>query len=296
MLKVFNPKNYKLYLKSFLFALGTYVLFDSFILDNFKINEEKGFNDTLRNFNEAAFESVIDDYDEYVREAASIIDANSSDNVFAIYATYLSMQNKGYLSYGNSFNPDGDKSDIQVFSHLGINVALGNGVCRHQSDNLYRIFKELGYDCERVTGEGYVSDGQQNVTNHQVLYIYENGEIYLLDPANNTIFVRCGKEGYVSIMDPNFKFEPRLSTDMTYNYDNANYWVYFNSEDRTEDLDMLRRNLELYVNMANELGGVFMSEEATRLYALEKEMYDAMEEYRELVEEIEQKKLEKGLQ
>lgn len=296
MLKVFNPKNYKLYLKSFLFALGAYFLIDSFILDNLKINEDKEYNDALRDFNEAAFDSVIKNYDEYVRRAADIIDANSEDNVFAIFGTYLSMQNNGYLSYGDSFNSDDAMSDVQVFSHLGINVAVGNGVCRHQSDNLYRIFTELGYDCERVTGEGYVLDDEQGVINHQVLYIHENGEIYLLDPANRTVFVRCGSDEYVSIMDPNFKFKPRLSSDMTYNYDNFNLGAYFNFEDRSEDLDILRKRLEIYVNAADKLGEVFKAEEENRLNDLEKDMYDAMEEYRELIEEFKQKKLEKGLQ
>ena len=112
-------------------------------------------NDALRDFDEIAFESVIEDYEEYTKEVADIIDENSDDNVFAIYGTYLAMQNNGFMSYGNFFSPTETDSRVQVFSHLGINVAVGNGVCRHQSDNLYRIFRELGYDCERVTGEGY---------------------------------------------------------------------------------------------------------------------------------------------
>lgn len=295
MLRVFSPKNYKLYLKSFLFAVGMYFVIDKFVMDEIEIIKSAELNDSIREFNEVVFSSILDDYEAYTEEVANIIDENADDNIFAVYAAYLFMQNNGYMSYGTKFNNGIDNPSAEIFSHLGINVAVGNGVCRHQSDNLYRVLTNLGYECERVTGEGYVGE-EQGVTNHQVVYVEEKGYVYLLDPANNTVFVRCGSEEYISITNPNFKFMPRLSTDMAYGYDNNNYRVYVNLDNRIHDLEILQSRLDMYFGKAEELKTEFIAAEAIRLSQYESVINQTMQEYEELIEEIEQKKLEKGLQ
>lgn len=150
--------------------------------------------------NQELYPELFYDYNAYANLIASEIRSCRDDKVilkdFALYNTLL---NNGYISLGDDFIYNEDVS-IDINGMLGANVAIGEGVCRHASVNLCDVFNIMGYDARVVGGKLYKKgEKEPSGNNHAVVYVSDGKESYILDPINQTIFLRKGAMEYYMI-------------------------------------------------------------------------------------------------
>lgn len=125
-------------------------------------------------------------YDEILKhysELNKVFDFNDPVEMFALYIYVLE---KGYLSLHHSFKYCEVHKEIHGF--LGIETILGKGVCRHMSATLVDIFKNNGVISKEC---GVVLGDEKELcysTNHSIVEVEKDGIIYLLDPTNALTF------------------------------------------------------------------------------------------------------------
>lgn len=204
---------------------------------------------TYEKISEEAFEESIDAYDNYVTNLADILgEYFGTEDVIKIFGGYLTMSENGYLSFGSRTE---DENIVDIPGQWGMNVVMGDAVCRHHADNLSRVLNKMGFETCVVLGEMYEGDEPKNDPNHAVVYVKDDDKIILLDPINGTIFVK-GKKTYESVHG-DYKFNPSLTCDQVYGFSKDSVPVYFNHDDITysktnyiKDLSVARQEAEYH--------------------------------------------------
>ncbi len=132
-------------------------------------------------------------YDNIVKETATMIkDLNITDPT-QIFSFYISLLSNGYFSnipfkYNAENNYDIDGS-------LGIEVMTGSGACRHTSDLLTDIYKELGIEAYNMVNNLKVDNKSIILNtlytiygNHAITIVNNDGTLYGYDTTNYFIY------------------------------------------------------------------------------------------------------------
>lgn len=83
-----------------------------------------------------------------ISNTKNIIDYIGNNDPISIFATYIYLYRKGYLSYNKKFIYD---NNMKNFSSLfSVDVIRGKGVCRSISHALTNIYREFGYDARTL--------------------------------------------------------------------------------------------------------------------------------------------------
>lgn len=165
---------------------------------------------------EKSFETNYQTYTSLIADKISQV--SSKRDIVGDYAIYNLMLDKGYFSYGDfeySF------PTREYFSARGVNVAVGEGVCLNQAANMADVFTALGYDAKVVVGTSYLEgEKKPDDANHAIVYVSDGEFAYLLDPTNDTIYLRKSNLLYYSIEsqeDTIRCFEPEIYYSDKYN-------------------------------------------------------------------------------
>ena len=241
------------------------------------INEVKT-QKSYEQISEQAFEESIDAYDNYVENIAAVM-AEYTDvgNPISVLATYLEMLNSKDITFGSLSQ---EENIVDIRGYWGMNVVIGEGVCRHHADNLSRVLNALGFDSALVLGEAFMGDDPTNNPNHAVVYVKNGKDVILLDPTNQTIFLMGDK--YYESLDGSIKFIPSLSCDQIYGFASDNYPAYFTHKDMSESRDLYIELFNLYKEIAHEQDALIRNRCAELLREDQKIIFKELIEYRAL--------------
>lgn len=251
-----------------------------FAMLNEKVSCEK-FNE----YNAVVFEDTLENYECYVDGVCYIIDDSLDNNVgeynvYDVFAAYLEMQDNGCLSYGSTY--DKDEYPVEIGTYWGINMITGQGVCRHTADNLANVLRGMGYESGVVLGEFFEGDKRTGVPNHAVTFVKVDDDIVLLDPMNETIYIKCGE--YYGCIHGDYSFEPSYNEDYMHGYSDANREVYANKDDYSDYKIML---LEDFMNrraLLSEMCIDFQEYESEYIEDYELEIYKDLLLFKSLYE------------
>lgn len=137
-------------------------------------------------------------YKEYIDLiAGKIKEVRENRDIVGDFALYRTMLAKGYFSYG-AF--EYSTPVVEFTSIRGANVAIGEGVCLNEAHNMVDVFNSLGYEAKVVVGKYYLKgEKKPESANHAVVYVSDGEFAYVLDPTNDTIFLRHAHLLYYSI-------------------------------------------------------------------------------------------------
>lgn len=154
--------------------------------------------------------------DKIVSNIANLINNIGNNNPIGIFASYVYLYRKGYLSYDKNFIYDLDIKDFATL--LSIDVYRGKGVCRSISELLTKIYRELDYDSKTlivnankkaIKANMHLSNvslqksqnSSKNVNkimkitsivktpNHAITLVSDGVNSYKLDPTNDCMFL-----------------------------------------------------------------------------------------------------------
>ena len=161
-------------------------------------------------------------YNEIISEIKLALEKVGCDDPLEIFSMYNHLLWKGYFSEGHEYKYDNtDLYDIPYFE--GIDIMDGDGVCRHNSDLLARIFNECGYKAftvnayisedmdidyqpgiERPVGEFSDYDSGNYFTstygNHQLVVVIDGNSVNFFDPTNLSVF-RLGSDETLHVIN-----------------------------------------------------------------------------------------------
>lgn len=139
-------------------------------------------------------------------------------NPVQIYAMYIYLLGKGYLSKDKKFTKN-DENSLDINSLLSADIFMGAGVCRHISFLLTDILNTSGIKTENLNV--YMDVNRKSDThfiellygNHVITFASFEGKSYFLDATNSLIY-RMGKNGILhNKKGPNIKFK-ETGTDL----------------------------------------------------------------------------------
>ncbi len=235
-----EKKELKLYLRNAGYFFGLFLSGAVLVKIGLEVTPES------RSFTEEEYKGLVDlseedkkiflaHYQNYIDEIArEIAELGLNKDAITAFGSYVAMQDSGAISR------DGFKtgqSNFEIEGYEGLSITLGNGVCRHQADNLYRVLKRLGYDCGIVHGvigteEDIEKKNEQigtaeKITGHAVVYVKgEDGTIIFLDPLYKTIFIQEYQDKWISATNKELYFEVWKDLDVhngVYNDEVYNY-------------------------------------------------------------------------
>lgn len=237
-------------------------------------------NENVIEISESEVSELFADYNEYVSLIAAEIKMSGLDHdISEIFASYVYLQENGYISFGNEILESDEI--LELSDNLGINVATGEANARNKIINFNNVLKELGYDSKLVCGELYVAGERNRVVNHSVCFIKEDGHYFLLDVANKTIFFKNGSE-FISMKDENVRFKPSLTYDRENGYYPDNKAIYRTMENCYKDCDWFMLDYPFRETQAAEQDGFFKDYEANNLFGLERDIINYLEEFAEI--------------
>lgn len=188
-----------------------------------KDNQE--YQKTATLINNEVFKEAYGSYDTYIDLIAEEINnTNMNNSSMGVFVAYTTLEKNGWISLGDKFT-FGDP-DFEPIGNPGISVVLGEGVCRNEAFNFFKVLDSLDYDCGIVYGELYEklpSDG----SGHAVTYVKDGKHLILYDPTNKTIFLRDVWGRFISIDNKDLKFNPSIYLDSEFNQLGDNLDVYF---------------------------------------------------------------------
>lgn len=174
--------------------------------------------------NDVTFDDISVTYYNYIGAIADeIYNLTEKRDIVGDYALYVTMLNNGLISRG-----------IFKYSHtlyedtrlMGLNIAMGEGVCINEACNMCDVFSSLGYEAKVVFGKFYKKgETKPDEVNHAVVYVSDGKFAYILDPTNDTILLRKSLGLYVTVESQEDKvlyFEP------DYMYSNDYYGEHYN--------------------------------------------------------------------
>lgn len=149
-------------------------------------------------------------YDEIVKDIKKVMNQIGCTTPIEIFAIYNHMLWNGYFSENHEYKYD-NKDLYDIAYNYGLDIFDGEGVCRHNSDLLARIFKEFGYNSftvnayiseklnidfqkgiERNRGEfqegGFGNYFTSNYGNHQLVVVIDGSSVNFFDPTNLAVF------------------------------------------------------------------------------------------------------------
>lgn len=232
-----NNRGYLPFLLSM--ALGSSILVYSVeeIVDSMQIDKVQE-EETL----DADFTQLSNVYYDYIDAIASemkiLVDSRDIVGDFALYETMLKND---FISYGCF---EYSEVNFEYPELLGANIALGEGVCINEAQNMCDVFTSLGYEAKIVPGKYYKKGEVVANPNHAVVYVSDGKFAYLLDPTNDTILLRHSFGLYYSIEsqeDEVYCFEPAYTFENNYygRYDNLQLLGDF-FDDHKKHWDVLR--------------------------------------------------------
>lgn len=247
-------------------------------------NENKKSTETATLINNEVFKEVYVDYDKYIELIGGAIkESDMNNSSMEVYVAYQNMQDNGWISLGTEFNYA--TPAIEPTGNLGISIPTGEGVCRNQAFNLFKVFNALGYESGVVYGNlfGEEIDEEDNI--HAVTYVKEDGHLYLYDPTNKTIFLRDVLGRYISIDDENCRFKPNIFIDQEFNPMSADSVFKYLKEDYGSIVTYDTRRSRAQAKV-DELGYYYAIYEAKYLIPYEKKIVDDLDYYTEEVNRI----------
>ena len=163
--------------------------------------------------------------DKIVSNTANLIDNIGNNDPIGIFASYVYLYRKGYLSYNKNFIYDIDMKDFATL--LSIDVYRGKGVCRSISELLTKIYREFGYDSKTLVvnaNKKAIKDnihlsnislqksqnsgelvnkvmkitGAMHTPNHAITLVSDGVNSYKLDPTNDCMFLSGEKNKFLS--------------------------------------------------------------------------------------------------
>lgn len=196
----------KIYLLIIGLLIGGEVLVFSHIKDSKAANEFEEVADE----NKEKYPELYFYYDNYIKLIAEEIRTCSKErDIIKDFALYNTLLYNGYISlkdYEYSFG------DVEFIDLRGASTAVGEGVCVNNADNMCDVFTALGYETKIVYGKTYYGNEEKpSGVNHAVVYVSDGKNEFLLDPTNETIFLRRGYMKFCSMNsqeDKVYYFEP----------------------------------------------------------------------------------------
>lgn len=218
-----------------LLAGGFILVSSAFLVGNMikEENETKKFQNSYEVatlINDEIFKEAYTNYDEYIDLIAKAVkNSDMNNSSMEVFVAYKNMEENGWISLGDKFTYK-DPS-FEPLGNAGISVVFGEGVCRNQAFNLFKVFDSLGYESGVVYGNIY-TDKPSDENGHAVAYVKDGNHLYLYDPTNKTIFLRDFWGHFVSIDDENIKFYPDMFVDNKFNQlgDNLGVYTYFGED------------------------------------------------------------------
>lgn len=159
-------------------------------------------------------------YNNYISMLTSSLEkSNMNKNIYELFAAYCLIEDNGYISIGEEF--DRSEATVQILGFEGASIALGSGQSVNSSTNLYHVLKKMGYTTGLVYGEKY-TDKINNDMNHVLVYVIEDGCLFLLDPSSHDIYLRTLSGEYKSIYRDTYSFNPMREYDYYFDTINEN--------------------------------------------------------------------------
>ena len=127
---------------------------------------------------------LINLYDEFIEKTANLLKKLNKNNNIFLYPLLLS--NLIALGITGEYNEDFNASNsFDLSNHLGINVILGEGVCRNVNSSANDIFNKLGITSYPLM---ISLDNEDIKPNHFITLVKLNNKYYGLDIYNNILF------------------------------------------------------------------------------------------------------------
>ncbi len=182
----------------------------SSLINDYKVSKEKE-ADSI----DPELDNLTTSYYNYVGKIADkIISVNEERDILRDFAIYETMLEKGCFSL-ESFSDLDD--NIEIPPIFGANVAVDRANSLHIAFNMADVFSALGYDAKVVVGKTYKKGEDKPIDdNHTVVYVSNDKNVFLLDPARNTVLLRHknllyytieSQEDDVVCFEPNIDFE-----------------------------------------------------------------------------------------
>lgn len=280
-------------------ASGFVVLTSSFFIGHTieeanAVENSKEYHETATLINNEVFKEAYDAYNKYIELIAQAIkNSDMNNSSMEVFVAYKNMEENGWISLGDEFNYG--TSDFEPIGNMGISVVLGEGVCRNQTFNLFKVFDSLGYESGVLYGHVY-SDVPSDENPHAVTFVRDGKKVFLYDPTNKTVFLRDVWGHFLSIDDENIKFNPSMYIDNQFNYleDNLPVHLYFGEDYGSKITYDTRRNRAQ--QKVDELGDYYAIYEAVYLKHYEEQIAAEKEQYDAIVEQILSTKGEEAVQ
>lgn len=159
-------------------------------------------------------------YDEVIRRTDNLMQQFELYDPIEVFAMYVYMYRKGYLSYNKKFTYDSSMKDFARMN--GVDVVRGTGVCRSISGFLTDLYKSSGYysaqnlvvrtnkeavksltNLSSISIESSVKGSRFSSTvssltslfclpNHQITLVSNGIHSYVLDPTNDGMLLTKG--------------------------------------------------------------------------------------------------------
>ncbi|MDE5631056.1 MAG: hypothetical protein K2I70_05595 [Bacilli bacterium] len=240
--------------------------------------------ETATLINNQVFEEAYGNYDKYIELIAKAIkESDMNNSSMEVFVAYTNMEKNGWISLGDKFEY-GDP-DFEPIGNMGISVVLGEGVCRNQAFNLFKVFDSLGYESGVLYGNIY-SSLPSDENPHAVTYVRDGKKVFLYDPTNKTVFLRDVWGHFISIDDENIKFNPSMYIDNQFNClkDNMPVHMYF-GEDYGSYITYDTRRTRAQQKV-DELGDYYKEYEEAYLEYYEKQIALEKDRYDEIIDQI----------
>lgn len=253
--------NIVMVISTYFFALGL-----SDLLCQIKTKKEF---DYAKENNPKAYVELYETYDEYIMKIADVINACGNRDILFVYSLYLNMLDNGYFSYGNYIHKTEPK--VEFFDNEGINVVYGGAVCRNRANHLNDVLNALGYESSVSYGEYYIESPEHDV-NHAVVYVKVNGIDYLLDPMNQSIYLRDSLGNYLHCEDklkgfiPNYLYDYAALDRLN---DNS---LYFSTDNQYAERNIVIQEYNEYCEVVQEYHEYLKEYEEENLLSLEEEI------------------------
>lgn len=228
-------RNGKYFFGAFFSGVFLFYLFSKTVDLPVSVVEEE--YESLADLSEEEERILVSHYQNYVNGVAlEICEVGLNEDPISAFGCYVALQNSGAISYEDFF---GKLPSFEIKDYDGFSVVLGNGVCRNQSDNLYRILKRLGYDCGLVYGtleketNNDTSELNDNdtIVGHVAVYVKEeDGTIFLLDPVYQTIYIHDDQTSWISATNEENSFKVWKELDAFRGLNNEDVYKYRGNE------------------------------------------------------------------
>ena len=139
------------------------------------------------------YESIVA-YREYIRMVCDLLDGLNFKNDIEYSIALSQLMDIGFFSLALGFKKLSENEEtgeqelpqIELYSHLGINIVLGEGNCRHYSSFHNDVMRRLEKDSKRFYCSAYLdSEKEPSEPNHMANTIYYNGKLYVVDTFND---------------------------------------------------------------------------------------------------------------